>query len=134
MKKTLVVALLTLSLCVTTSAASAQEESGKETETHHEETAFQIIARWANFAVLFGGLAYLLRKPMSEFFRTRRNDIADGLQRAQDEHASARARMDEIEQRLAHLAADVAALKSEAERESHADRERILIETKREVE
>jgi F-type H+-transporting ATPase subunit b len=133
MKKIVCVMLVALPILLG-STSFAQEEPAKERETHHEETPFAIIARWANFAVLFGGLAYLLRKPMQDFFQTRRTDIASGLQRAQDEQASARARMDEIEQRLAHLAADVAALRSEAESESLAERERILAEAKREVE
>jgi F-type H+-transporting ATPase subunit b len=93
-----------------------------------------VIARWANFAVLFGGLAYLLRKPMSEFFQARRNEITDGLQQAREAQTTSLARIDEIEQRLANLTADIAALRAEAETESVVDRERILAEARHEVE
>jgi F-type H+-transporting ATPase subunit b len=42
--------------------------------------------------------------------------------------------MDEIERRLAHLTADMAALRSEAEKEALVEREKILAEARREVE
>jgi F-type H+-transporting ATPase subunit b len=136
-----ILALLVLSVAICAPGSAAQEEHAEKSEaaegaaTHHEEeSTFHIVARWVNFAILFGGLIYLLRKPMGDFFATRRNDISSGLQRAQDAQASAKARMDEIEQRLAHLSADMAALKTEAEKESLVEREKILMEAKREVE
>lgn len=138
MKKILALLVLSVVICATAPFALAQEEHGEKAEAaeahHEEESTFHVIARWANFAVLFGGLIYLLRKPIGDFFQTRRNDITSGLQRAQDAQTTAKARMDEIEQRLAHVSADIAALKTEAEKESHVEREKILAEAKREVE
>ena len=138
MKRILTLLVLCVVICATVSIALAQEEHAEEAAgaeaQHEEESAFHVVARWANFAILFGGLIYLLRKPMGEFFQTRRKDIASGLQRAEDAQARAKARMDEIEQRLAHLTADMAALRAEAEKESFLDREKILSEAKREVE
>ena len=138
MKRILALLALSVVICATASIAMAQEEQAEKAKgaeaQHEEESAFHVVARWANFAVLFGGLIYLLRKPMGEFFQNRRNDIASGLQRAQDAQSGAKARMDEIEQRLANLTADMAALKAEAEKESLLDREKILSEARREVE
>jgi F-type H+-transporting ATPase subunit b len=108
-------------------------EHGAEAAAPHEEGPLQTVFKWLNFAVLFGGLGYLLRKPMGEFFTQRRNDIAEGLQRAQDAQAAAHARMDEIEQRLASVSAEVAALRSEAEKEALSERDKIVGEAKREV-
>jgi F-type H+-transporting ATPase subunit b len=133
MKKLLCLIALGVAISFFSVAAMAQTEHSEAAESHHEESAFQIIARWANFAVLFGGLAYLLRRPMVEFFQNRRNEIKTGLQRAQDAQKTAESRMEEIERRLAHLAADVAALQEEAEKESLSDREQILAEARREV-
>jgi F-type H+-transporting ATPase subunit b len=146
MKKCLVL-LLFSALVLGTAAATpmfAQDDHGKhETEAKagehgaegaHEEGPLQTVFRWTNFLVLFGGLAFLLRKPMSEFFTQRSRDITEGLQRAQDAQATAHARMNEIEQRLASLSAEVSSLRSEAEREALTERERILTEAKREVE
>ncbi len=133
MKKIFAFLVLSVVMCATGTSVFAQEREEKS-EAQHEETAFQVVSRLANFVVLFGGLAFLLRKPMGEFFATRRGDISSGLQRAQDAQADAQNRMDEIEQRLAHLSADVSALRSEAEREALTEREKILAEAKRDVE
>src|SRR5215470_7107241 len=132
MKKLLTIAVLSVVVCGAVSVVSAQEKT--EAAEQHEQTPLQVISRWANFLILFGGLAFLLKKPMSEFFRTRQNDISGGLKRAEDAQSSAQARMDEIERRLAHLSSDIASLRGETRKESLAERERILADAKREVE
>jgi F-type H+-transporting ATPase subunit b len=136
MKKFLALIVLSVAVCATAGAAVQEKSEGAESkaEAKKEEGVFPVVARWANFIVLFGGLIYLLRKPASEFFSTRSNDIAGGLQRAQDAQTSAQARMDEIEKRLAQLSSEVSGLRAEAEKESLTDREKILAEAKREVE
>jgi F-type H+-transporting ATPase subunit b len=132
MKKLLSIAVLGVVVCGAVSGAAAQETS--EAVERKEQSPFQVVSRWANFVILFGGLAFLLKKPMAEFFKTRQNDIAGGMKKAEDAQVSAQARMDEIERRLANLSADVAALRTETQKESLADRERLLAEAKREVE
>ena len=132
MKKIFLLLLLSVLVSGLPSMTFAQEEHA-DGEAAHEESPWAVVFRWANFIILFGALGYLLRQPMLEFFETRRKEIGSGLQRAQESQALAQARMAEIEQRLARLSADVAALKTEAEKESHADREKILTEAKREV-
>jgi len=132
MKKLLSVAVLSVVVCGTVCVAGAQENA--ETTPQHEESPLQVVFKWANFVILFGSLAFLLKKPMGDFFRTRQNDIAGGLKRAEDAQSSAQARMDEIERRLAHLSSDIAALRAETQKESLADRERVLADAKREVE
>src|SRR5215469_12696930 len=98
MKKILALLLLSVWICGSASVVRAQGEQGSSSAAQHEEESpVRTIARWANFILLFGGLAFLLRKPMSEFFTTRRAEIAGGLKRAEDAQTSAQARMDEIE-------------------------------------
>lgn len=133
MKKIMALLLLGVWICGSVSAARAQEQ-GAAAQAHAEESSGRVIARWANFIVLFGGLAFLLRKPMSEFFTTRRTEIAGGLQRAQDAQTVAQARMDQIEKRLANLATEIESLKASAQQESLAEREKILADAKHEVE
>jgi F-type H+-transporting ATPase subunit b len=132
MKKLLSIAVLSVVVCGTVSVAAAQETSAAV--ERKEQSPFQVVSRWANFVILFGSLAFLLKKPMGEFFRTRQNDITGGLKKAEDAQTSAQARMDEIERRLAHVSAEVAALSTETQKESLVDRERILADAKREVE
>ena len=101
MKKILALLVLSVVICAAAPFAFGQEEHAEKSEAaegaeahHEEESTLHVVARWANFAILFGGLIYLLRKPMGDFFTTRRNEISSGLQRAQDAQASAKARMD----------------------------------------
>ncbi|HEY2382642.1 MAG TPA: ATP synthase F0 subunit B [Terriglobia bacterium] len=133
MKKILALLILSVWICGSVSVVRAQEQ-GAGAEAQHEESPVRVIARWANFIVLFAGLAFLLRKPMSEFFKTRQTEIASGLRRAQDAQTSAQARMDEIEKRLANLTSEIENLSAAAQQESLAEREKILADAKHEVE
>jgi F-type H+-transporting ATPase subunit b len=132
MKKLLTVVVLSVVICGAVCVASAQENA--ETTPQHEQSPLQVVSKWANFIILFGGLAFLLKKPMGEFFRTRQNDITGGLKRAEDAQSSAQARMDEIERRLAHVSSEIAAMRAETQKESVAERERVLADAKHEVE
>jgi len=73
MKKLLSVAVLSVVICGTVSVAAAQETS--EAVERKEKSPFQVVSRWANFVILFGGLAFLLKKPMAEFFLKRARTI-----------------------------------------------------------
>src|SRR5688572_8504540 len=107
-----------------------------ETDETHEEAAgpYEVIFRWVNFAVLFGLLGYLLKKPASEFFEARKTGIASGLERAKRAQEDSDRRMTQIEQRLGRLSADVAELRVQAEQESAIERERMIAEAQREME
>lgn len=133
MRKVLLLLVLSVVMCGTVSFAAPQEQS-EGAKAEKEESPIHVVAKWANFVVLFGGLIFLLRKPMGEFFTGRRKDIASGLERAQNAQTSAQARMDEIELRLAQLSTEVASLKTQAEQDSLAEREKILAEARHEVE
>ena len=85
-----------------------------------------IVWKWGNFILLFGGLAYYLRRPLREFLQTRAQGIEEGLasgRRAQEEAA---AKMSSIEARLARLDEEIDGLKRQATRESEEERRRII--------
>ena len=136
MKKILALLLLSVWICGSVSIARAQGEQGSSAAAaqRDEESPVRTIARWVNFILLFGGLGFLLRKPMSEFFTTRRAEIANGLKRAEEAQTSAQARMDEIEKRLANLTKEIENMRAGAQQESQAEREKILADAKHEVE
>ena len=89
--------------------------------------------KWGNAILLFGGLIYLLRKPAGEFFENRKKQFHPALNAPKEAQTGANARMAEIEQRLASMSADIAALRTEADREAAVERDKILAEAKREV-
>src|SRR4051812_6248537 len=101
MKKSLALLFVSLLIGLTASSLFAQA-NGEGSEPHHEESSLQVVARWANFIVLFGGLGVLLRKPMRDFFQKWGGDITSGLKRARDAENNAQTRIKEIEERLVH--------------------------------
>jgi F-type H+-transporting ATPase subunit b len=112
----------------------AAEAGAEHAAAEEHESPLAVAFRWVNFAILFGGLGYLLRKPAREFFEGRRNEISSGLQRASQAQETAEARMSEIEKRLSRLSSDITALRGEAEKESAVERAKVIEEAKREVE
>lgn len=116
-----------------TVAAQVPIEPSEVEEEQPGETTWQSVFRWANVVILFGGLGYLLGKPAQRFFEERRKNIGSGMMRAEQAQRDAHTRMDEIERRLANLSAEVAALHSEAEKESRTECEKILTEAKGEI-
>ena len=78
----------------------------------------------ANFVVFFGLLFFLLARPLSKFFQSRRAQIAAQMQEAERQRSEAERFRIEMEQRVAALAGEIATLKerlrSEGERERQA--------------
>ncbi len=54
------------------SAGAAKEENSKSSK--------ELIFKTINFAILVGGLGYVLRKPLGEFFRSRSASIQKSLE------------------------------------------------------
>jgi len=93
-----------------------------------------IVWKWGNFILLFGGLAYYLRRPLREFLQTRARGIEEGLadgKRAQEE---AEAKMTAIEAQLARMDQEIDGLKQQAARESDEERQRIIDSSRTEAE
>ena len=76
---------------------------------------------------------YILRRPVSEAMRARREGIRRDLMRAQEERNAALAKLEEVEARLARLDAEVASVREQSEREAAEERERIRRSTEEET-
>ncbi|HWQ34585.1 MAG TPA: ATP synthase F0 subunit B [Blastocatellia bacterium] len=92
------------------------------------------IAKTVNLIIFLGALYFLLRKPMREFFRQRYTEIRASLERAAREKETASARLAEIDARLNKLDAEIADIRTQAEREAAAERERIETQARQEAE
>jgi len=110
------------------------EEPSEKSETHQTSEGGSVAFKWVNLVILLGGLIYLLKKPASEFFESRKNEITDGLQKAEAAQAESARRMKEIESRLQKLSSEITALQAQADAESSQEREKILQEAKRDME
>jgi len=87
------------------------------------------VETWAklfNLLLFVAIVTYILRRPLSEALRERREGIRRELMRAQEERNAALGKLAEVESRLAKLDADVEAIRVQAKRE--ADEERLRIE------
>ena len=101
---------------------SAAQESPEKPQGQGHELLFKII----NFALLAGGLAYLLRKPLADFFASRSNSIRKSLEEGRKALEVSSAKLQAVEQKLAHLEEEIAAFKASATKEMEAERQRLM--------
>jgi F-type H+-transporting ATPase subunit b len=110
----------------------------------HHESVWGLVARVANFVILFGGLAYLLRSPIGSYLASRQDQIRVDLVTAQRTRAEAAAQLEAIGARMQQLPGELAALRRRGGEEiaaeearirdmAQADRERLLELTRREI-
>ena len=99
------------------SSDAAKEESS---ESPHE-----LLYKIINFAILVGGLGYLLRKPAGEFFGSRTASIQKGLEEGRKALEASQAQLKIVEEKLKGLEAEIAAFKAAALSEMAAERERL---------
>lgn len=94
-----------------------------ETEENKGESR-ELIFKTINFIILAGGLGYLLRKPLSDFFSQRSSDIRKNLEEGRKALEESQARLSAVENKLKHLEEEIAAFKATAAQDMDAERER----------
>ena len=92
------------------------------------------ISKLFNLTIFLAFLIWVLRKPAKEFFSTRLAEVRATLQQAAKEKEAAAAKMAELDSRMNRLDAEIAEIKSQAQREAVAERERLETEAKRDIE
>lgn len=108
-------------------AAQAQAE-------HAEEGgATELVFKWLNFILVFGGLGYLLRQPLQRFFTGQRAAIRNAIEEAHQARVQSRQRLAEVEQRLARLGEEVESIRRRATDHAAAERQRIHEAAQREA-
>lgn len=81
--------------------------------------------RWVNLIIFVIVFIYILRRPLSNAMRARRESIRRDLMRAQEERNAALAKLEEVEARLAKLDSEVAGIREQSQREAVEERQRI---------
>lgn len=107
-----------LALRSSTLGAAAGEQEGKK---GGHELLFKVI----NFLLLAGGLSYLLRKPLSDFFASRSASIRKSLEEGRTALEASQAQLQAVEEKLRHLEEEIAAFKASAAKEVEAERQRL---------
>ena len=89
--------------------------------------------RWIDLIIFVALFIYILRRPVSEAMRARREGIRRDLMRAHEERNAALAKLEEVEARLARLDEEVASVREQTAREAAEERERIRRSTENEA-
>jgi F-type H+-transporting ATPase subunit b len=102
-------------------------------ESHPSQTR-DFLGKLLNFLLLFGGLAYLLRKPMGKFLQDRSDSLEQRLREAKQSHEDAVERLTRVEARLVSLDGEVQAMQREAESEGQSLHQQLQDEAKQAAE
>jgi len=103
-------------------------------EEEHPSGLMDFLWKTANFIILFGGLTYLLYKPIRSFLEKRARDIQLSLKEAADSRKDAEQKLKEIETRLAGFEKEIEKVMKEAESEGRREKEETLQMAQRETE
>jgi F-type H+-transporting ATPase subunit b len=113
-------------------------------EEAHGESLGSLLSRLANFAILVGGLYYLLRSPLGNYLNARSQQIREGLRDAAEMKANAARQVAEIDARMRALPGELEALRERGAEEiaaegarikhvAEAERQRLVEQTQREI-
>jgi F-type H+-transporting ATPase subunit b len=113
------------------SAAMAQETAAEDAAERAAESPGEgehgglELWKWANFAVLVGGLGYLAAKNAGPFFAARSRQIRKDMIEADELRQQAEARAADVDRLLANLEAQIAQLRADSQRETQWEAERL---------
>ena len=79
-----------------------------------------------DFAIVVGAIVWLMKKNLPGLFRTRNEAIRRSIEEAARVSAEARAKLTQIESRMANLGAEIAQMKAAAEADSRQEEARIV--------
>jgi F-type H+-transporting ATPase subunit b len=111
----------------------AVSAEGEHPEKHGSGSS-EFIGKVLNFLILFGGLAFILRKPVSRFLRERIDGIKVDLTETRSSRKEKQKNLKNIHNRLKKVAQEARSIKQEAENIGKRDREHILQEASIEAE
>jgi F-type H+-transporting ATPase subunit b len=98
-----------------------------------QEVEPNAIWSWLNFAILAGGLGYMVKKNAGPYFAQRSLEIRKGMLEADEARAEADAKVADVDRRLAALPGEIEKLKREAKSEAEAEAERVRRDALQEI-
>jgi F-type H+-transporting ATPase subunit b len=97
----------------------------QEHETPPAETGTGYIFRWLNFAIVFGGIAYVAVKMGGPYFRAQAEETAQKIAEGARAREAAERQKKEIEQKLAGLDDEIKIMRVEAKRDAEGEAKRL---------
>lgn len=104
-----------------------------EEEESHSSSIMGYVGKVINFLVLFGGLAFLLRKPLKKFLDRRGQEIGTSIKEAKEERKENEKRFKEILGRLQRLEKEIVKIREHAEEEGRKRKESVFQAAEREA-
>jgi len=98
---------------------------GSEEGLGHSGSSLDMIGKVVNFLILFGGLGFILFKPVRAILAGRQAEARRKLDDAQEKVRQAEERLRQARERLSDLEAEVMSLHKAAEEEGRAEQEKI---------
>jgi len=95
-------------------------------EEDHSSNSMVFIGKIVNFLILFGGLIFLLRKPLKKFLAGRAHDIENQLEEVRGSRLEAGRKLQDAGTRLEKIADEVEKIKKEAEEEGLHEKKNII--------
>jgi F-type H+-transporting ATPase subunit b len=105
-----------------------------EGEGYRPEQWRDFLYRVLNFAVFFGILFFLLRKPVAEFFRNRRDGIARNLEYLETQAKNLEEQNAVLRRQLSELTSEKESILAQYERDGSRERDRIIAEAQKTAE
>jgi len=120
-----------LLLAAETSRASGESGWDKFLHFYNDYLNYPGFEAWRffNLALFVAIMIYLLKKPLTDAFMTKRETIRGELIKAEEEKQAALAQLTSTEARLAQLDTEAAAVRQRAEQEAAAESARIAEQT-----
>lgn len=120
-----------------TATTGARGTSGWDNFLHFWNTYFNYpgfeLWRFLNLAIFVAIMIYLLKKPLSDAFKTKRETIRAELIKAEQERQLALAQLTATEAKLAQLDTETATVRQRAAQEAEAEKTRINQQTEFEI-
>lgn len=97
-------------------------------------SSLEFLGKALNFIVLFGGLAYILYRPLRNFLQARAQKIELTLKESKNSWKEAERKLGQVRKRLSRIEEEIAQIREEGRVDGQKEKERIIERTLREAE
>ena len=103
-------------------------------EGSHVSPLTDLLGKTVNFIILFGGLGFLLAKPLRRFLAEIGLSVEKTMQETKRAKADSEARLESLKQRMLSLEQEVRKIKDEGDEAGQREKERVLALSRQESE
>lgn len=100
----------------------------------HSANSGEFIGKVINFVVLFGGLTYILRKPLMKFLENRGKELGRKIEESEKMEKDWKKKLQEVEKRLEDISSEIKTLNQKARGRGEERKKEILQAARTEAE